>query len=516
MLSLANIKSIIQILQKTRSISIDNWNYLKKFEQQGTFLQIIEQGKEYQVEIISLLGYDGFLCQDKLNKALEQYDSLKQLESHPYFLKCIENFIIQDHLLFKFERTKCSLNELINSSEKNISRSIFLKISSQIIEAVIFLHKNQLNLGEFNPDNIYLDKQDNIKIVHIKKQLCQQHQLKQLQSQNSAEKEDTDVQEKDDQEQQKINNLQKQDLFKVGYILFFMAGGDQEVVKQSLSSISTENLIKKLNIDQDIQDLIEIILNPQKKNQSFKMEQILELFNHLQDKEAKDNNQEKNIFVIQEEQIFNNAVEYFEQQRFSLCLSIFKQLQKYHRNNDKYHAWLGRCYIATQQQMEGQKWSQSALKINPNNGLAFFNLGNIYSDLLNDDAIKYYKKSLEFNPQSEKIYFNLGVFYGRKNMQEEAIKSYQDAIQINPNYYSAYNNLGSIFETINKFNPAIKCFKKAIQIAPQKEEAYNNLGVTYYNKKDFEKSIKYFKKAYSLKPQSQKYKQNLLISKSYQ
>lgn len=80
--------------------------------------------------------------------------------------------------------------------------------------------------------------------------------------------------------------------------------------------------------------------------------------------------------------------------------------------NDNYLAWFGRLYNSLSKLEESEYWSNQALKVNPKNEIAYFNLGNIYKNRkISDKARYYYEKALEINPRNDFVLNNLGLVY---------------------------------------------------------------------------------------------------------
>lgn len=84
-----------------------------------------------------------------------------------------------------------------------------------------------------------------------------------------------------------------------------------------------------------------------------------------------------------------------------------------------------------------EKWLKIAA--NANNGVACFNLGNIYVSLnREEDAIEYYKKGHILGNNECK--FNLAILYMKNNMEKEAVSLYKQLYK--SGYEKGCYNLG--------------------------------------------------------------------------
>ena len=71
-----------------------------------------------------------------------------------------------------------------------------------------------------------------------------------------------------------------------------------------------------------------------------------------------------------------------------------------------------------------------AIKRNPKLAPAYFNRGNAYYDLKqNDQAIKDYTEAIKLNPKDAEAYYNRGNAYRRLRKDDLALKDYNAAIK---------------------------------------------------------------------------------------
>ena len=98
---------------------------------------------------------------------------------------------------------------------------------------------------------------------------------------------------------------------------------------------------------------------------------------------------------------------------------------------------------------------------------AYLNLGNIYQELHQTEAIAYFEKVTKIAPNFAQGYFNLGIALKTSGHFTDAIAAYQKAITLDPNYADAQQNLGVVLMKVGYFPEAIAAFNKAIQLHEQ-------------------------------------------------
>ncbi|WP_420601750.1 response regulator [Flagellimonas sp.] len=144
---------------------------------------------------------------------------------------------------------------------------------------------------------------------------------------------------------------------------------------------------------------------------------------------------------------------------------------------------------------------------------AYTNIGMIYSELRNPEAVNYIEKSIKVY---RKLGMEEGVYYG-----EVALSTYYDLLQDHEkaiehslkakDYYEAYGDLrilgniyrrlGSVYLEVNDLENAEFYLLKASKIPESSQQGIHsvsnqtNLGDLYWHKKQYEKAIFYFKKA---------------------
>ena len=122
-------------------------------------------------------------------------------------------------------------------------------------------------------------------------------------------------------------------------------------------------------------------------------------------------------------------------------------------------------------------------------GTVFIDQGRI------DDAIETYQQAIRIQPDHGEAYYNLGNAFHSQTRLEEAVQSYHQAIQIQPNRLEAYNNLGVALIDQGKLEESIQAYQKTLEIQPNCADAYSNLGIALKEQGRLKESIRAYQKA---------------------
>lgn len=88
-----------------------------------------------------------------------------------------------------------------------------------------------------------------------------------------------------------------------------------------------------------------------------------------------------------------------------------------------------------------------------------------------ENAVAAYKKHLDANPQDDLAYFNLGRAYNKLNEDEDAAKALKEAVKLKPDDTEYQTELGAILVKLAQYAEAISPLKKAIDLDPENTRA---------------------------------------------
>ncbi len=169
--------------------------------------------------------------------------------------------------------------------------------------------------------------------------------------------------------------------------------------------------------------------------------------------------------------------------------------------------------------VKGVSELQKAIAIDSEFGEAYCEIGYAYQGvyLINDSAVKYFKKAIETAPGLVTSYNNLGVIYQNTNKLKLASYYYNKALEVNPYYPDAIQHAADLKkqtgldvhdmppEEPNPHNVQIVKTMKS-EVAPKSQSDidfnyYFNAGNNLVAKGDYQSAIGYLQKAESLKPE---------------
>ncbi|XP_043701507.1 probable UDP-N-acetylglucosamine--peptide N-acetylglucosaminyltransferase SPINDLY isoform X1 [Telopea speciosissima] len=191
---------------------------------------------------------------------------------------------------------------------------------------------------------------------------------------------------------------------------------------------------------------------------------------------------------------------------------------------------------------EGIEKYTEALRIDPCYAPAYYNLGVVYSEMMQYDmALGCYEKAAVQRPMYAEAYCNMGVIYKNRGDLELAIACYERCLAVSPNFEIAKNNmaialtdlgtkvklegdmnqgvayykkalshnwhyadalynLGVAYGEMLKFDEAVVFYELALHFNPHCAEACNNLGVIYKDRDNLDKALECYQMALSIKP----------------
>ena len=149
----------------------------------------------------------------------------------------------------------------------------------------------------------------------------------------------------------------------------------------------------------------------------------------------------------------------------------------------------------------GEQLIAQAIKVDPDNALAYLNHGNALKDLRRlDDALRCYNKAITLNSNLVDAHGNRSIVLYYLGRFDEALASYDRTIALRPNHAEAYNNRGSALINLSRLDEALVSCEKAIALKPDYAEAYSNLGYILFDLNRFDQALVRFEKAVALKP----------------
>ena len=133
------------------------------------------------------------------------------------------------------------------------------------------------------------------------------------------------------------------------------------------------------------------------------------------------------------------------------------------------------------------------------------------------EAINSYNAAIKLSPNNEMAWANMGNSYNALQNYDKAIDALNKAVDINPNNAYSWICLGSSYNSKENYDKAIECFDHALKIGglsnPDQSSTFAGLGVAYANKDDLQRGLEYLNKATSLDSRNEYAWENIEIVK---
>ena len=153
-------------------------------------------------------------------------------------------------------------------------------------------------------------------------------------------------------------------------------------------------------------------------------------------------------------------------------------------------AALAACAALTARQEFYWKDSETLYKrmidVTPNNYLARYNLGNLYSGQnRTEEAISNLTAALEGEPNYAEAHNNLATLYLGQKRYDEALRHCRAAFRLHPEYLYCFNlanilaDAASARHDTNGFAEAVQTYLQAQQLNPESSDAHYNLALTW-------------------------------------
>ena len=181
--------------------------------------------------------------------------------------------------------------------------------------------------------------------------------------------------------------------------------------------------------------------------------------------------------------------------------TIWREILRVEPNNGKAYNNLGNALRRQGKLAEALAAHQKALQLNHNDAEAYVGIGNVLNAQGKpEEALAYHKKAIQLNPKLAIAYNGLGNALYNQEKLEEAVTAFQKAIELDPKLAIAYYNLGNTLYYQKKLEEAVAAYQKAIEFDPKYTIAYNNLGVVLYDQKKLDGAVTAYQKAIELDP----------------
>ena len=167
------------------------------------------------------------------------------------------------------------------------------------------------------------------------------------------------------------------------------------------------------------------------------------------------------------------------EQRWEEAAAGFQKCLQLNPNFDQAMTGLSRVLVYLGKDDEAAQWARNALKVNPANSRAWYQLGIIESKTDKNAAIADYQKAVSIQGSFAPLRRDLGLLYFQKGNYAEAADQLAKAAELGVNDAPLYNFLGISYGHTSRLDKAVEAYKKAIRLDPKLAEAHLNVGYAY-------------------------------------
>lgn len=206
---------------------------------------------------------------------------------------------------------------------------------------------------------------------------------------------------------------------------------------------------------------------------------------------------------------YYKAMVYHSQQNFRDAINCFNEVTK---KNEKRSLILidtlintGVCHRKLGELDEALECYKKVVEIDPNNGDAWGNIGNIYLDKkMLTEAIQHFDKAIEAG--SEQSGYSIipknskGTALLQMEMFQEALELYEDVLNYNPVFTPSLVGKGSVLYKLKKLSEALEYFNMALKIEPNYVLAWYQKASILYDLEKFKQALECYEQVLKIDP----------------
>jgi tetratricopeptide (TPR) repeat protein len=136
---------------------------------------------------------------------------------------------------------------------------------------------------------------------------------------------------------------------------------------------------------------------------------------------------------------------------------------------------------------------QLAIALDPNHGIAHFNLGNLCGTRSIRLVPPHFEKALRVYPNYAEAHSNLGQLLVQQGDLEGGMREFRRAIELNPSLSGPYLNLAVALVRQERLEEAVRTLEEALRLAPESAEAHYTLGSVYASQGRYDEAAKAFR-----------------------
>ena len=195
------------------------------------------------------------------------------------------------------------------------------------------------------------------------------------------------------------------------------------------------------------------------------------------------------------------AADDFQAAKFADGVSLLRQVQEKDPEMYLVPFMLGEAQTRQEQWAEAKVSLERSLKLNPTFDQAMTALARADHGLAQDDeARKWLNEAIKANPQNYRAWYELGWIEAGSNPQA-AQSAFAKSVEIQPNFGPGHRELGMLEYQQKQYRDGAANLEKAVQLGAKDAKVLNNLGICYDQTGRPAKALASLQQAVELDPQ---------------
>ena len=165
------------------------------------------------------------------------------------------------------------------------------------------------------------------------------------------------------------------------------------------------------------------------------------------------------------------------------------------------HHYLGLLEHQSGNAQEALNHMAVSVRLDPNQGFYYVNYANLLKDLGRpDEAEKAYKSALKLQPDDPITFYNLGHLYQLWGRWTDAVANFTQSTRINRDFLPGWNKLAAMHLQLNQPELARQAAEVALKLAPNQASGWFHLATCQSLAKQWKESCESLEKAISFQP----------------
>ena len=199
--------------------------------------------------------------------------------------------------------------------------------------------------------------------------------------------------------------------------------------------------------------------------------------------------------------LLSKSLEYLRASNLEAAEPLLLQALSIEANNPDTLRFLGIIYAQRKDYALALKYLEATIKVNPQNGIAHSNLGNVLFELGKfESALNAYDKAIQLAPTYAEAWSNKGNALYELERYDEALAHHDKALALHPGYAEAWSNKGLVLNALKDFKNALAHHDKAILLRPESAKTWVNKGLVLSDLEEHQDALAIYEKAIGLNP----------------